>query len=526
MPVSPAPGASPLSPPRSAAAVARQSFPSSPRWTPSALAAAAFLVPATAAAADVTVDPTNTLQRIDGFGASSAWTDGRMSDGDADLAFDPAKGVGLSLLRVRIAPDGSTLETVTAQKAQQRGARVWATPWSPPANFKTNDYVADGGALLPEHADDWAQTLVGFVRRMDDAGVKLYGVSAQNEPGYAASYESCMYDGGSLADFIGNHLGPAFDDAGLVDLNGQPLKIIAPETPGWTQLPAFQSAIASMPAAVSHLNTIASHSYNGSPSPDTTFAPDQMAYWETEVSDPNKALDPGMTSAIWVASQIHQAITLARVNAWHYWWIYPGGPDNSALWYVAGDGGPPQPAKRLFTMGNFSKFVRPGFRHVASTTNPTASVLTSAYYDAPSSRIVVVAINGGSTAPINFHFPNATTVSWSAWVTSPTQNLEAGDSIADSSDFAYSLPAQSVTTLVGTVTALTDAGAVVNNPATAGGGGGGVATDGGTTATPPEAPGCGLACSTAGHRTSDAGGVAGIAVGLLALLRRRRAVAA
>ncbi len=43
-------------------------------------------------------------------------------------------GAGLSLFRVRIAPDGATGagEMAMATAAQSRGARVLATPWSPP----------------------------------------------------------------------------------------------------------------------------------------------------------------------------------------------------------------------------------------------------------------------------------------------------------------------------------------------------------------------------------------------------------
>ncbi len=89
---------------------------------------------------------------------------------------------------------------------------------------------------------------------------------AQNEPGYVASYDSCVYDGPSLADFIGDHPGPAFDDAGLLDDRGNPLRIIARQTQRWARFSAFENAIEASPAALGHADTIASHSYNGAPS--------------------------------------------------------------------------------------------------------------------------------------------------------------------------------------------------------------------------------------------------------------------
>src|SRR5450432_788023 len=139
-------------------------------------------LPGRALAADAVVRPARTHQRITGFGASSAWTAPDLSDADADLLFSTDSGVGLSLLRVRIAPDGSCLELATAQKAQARGAKVWATPWSPPAAWKSNGDVNNGGSLLPAHASDWAQSLVGFVTMMKAQGVDITALSAQNEP--------------------------------------------------------------------------------------------------------------------------------------------------------------------------------------------------------------------------------------------------------------------------------------------------------------------------------------------------------
>lgn len=92
---------------------------------------------------DVVVDPSKVYQRISGFGASTAWGS-TMSAADADLLFSTTKGAGLSLHRIRIAPDGTTTETAIAQMAQARGATVWATPWSPAAADKSNDNVVGG----------------------------------------------------------------------------------------------------------------------------------------------------------------------------------------------------------------------------------------------------------------------------------------------------------------------------------------------------------------------------------------------
>src|SRR6187551_2887983 len=132
------------------------------------------------------IDLTVQHQRIDGFGASSAWTATNLSDTLADQFFSPDAGIGLSLLRVQIKPAGNTAELGTARKAAARGAKVWGAPWSPPAEWKDNGSTINGGSLLDEHRADWANRLAAFATSMAAEGIPLVAISAQNEPNYRA----------------------------------------------------------------------------------------------------------------------------------------------------------------------------------------------------------------------------------------------------------------------------------------------------------------------------------------------------
>ena len=471
------------------------------------LAAVAWLgmQSASAHAADAIVRPNQLRQRITGFGASSAWTAPDLGDADADLLFTTDSGVGLSLLRVRIPPGGcsppdETCEVATALKARARGATVWASPWSPPAAWKSNGDVNHGGTLLPEHADDWAGSLVAFVSWMQGQGVSISYVSAQNEPTTVVDYESCIYSPGALTDFIGNHLGPAFGAANLST------KILAPETQDWGQFPAFANSILGNESASSAVGIIATHSYgNAMPA----AYPQAMELWQTEVFDQSTPADPGIGSAIRVALMMNSALVDASVNAWHYWWIRPRGNDNGALWDMATG----SPSKRLYAMGNFSRFVRPGFRRVATTTTgPTPGIAFSAYSDPPSGQLVIVAINENS-APVSqaFLFDGVAVGSWMSWVTSSSEiPLSSGSPVAagaNPSELVFSLEAQSVTTLQGLVTGV--------GPA--------LPASFQTTSAPQEGEATGCACSVVGAgRDGNAVGAATTAIFGTACLGRRR----
>jgi len=49
--------------------------------------------------------------------------------------------------------------------------------------------------------------------------------------------------------------------------------------------------------------------------------------------------------------------------------------------------------KRLYTMGNFSRFVRPGYYRVATNSELMPGVLVSAYKSEPEKKLVIVVIN-------------------------------------------------------------------------------------------------------------------------------------
>lgn len=457
---------------------------------------------ARAGAEDAIIRPLNAHQRITGFGASSAWTGGGMSDADADLLFSTDSGIGLSLLRVRIAPDGSCLELATAGKAQARGAQVWASPWSPPAAWKSNGDVNNGGTLLPEHADDWAKTMVTFVSSMQAAGVTIRALSAQNEPTMKVNYESCVYTPAQLADFTTQHLRPALDAAGLS------LPIVAPETVGWGDLPNFSAAILSDPNSAAAVGIMATHAYSGVPGEMPDFAQAGKEFWQTEIYDKVSVVDAGIGSALRVAININAALTRADVNAWHYWWIYPSSgnrPDNSALWDLTTK----QPAKRLYALGNFSRFVRPGFYRVEAPLSPTAGLALSAFYEPASGAIVIVVINQ-SGAPVSqtFRFDSLSTGSWQAWVTSDQSDLAPGLPVTSGASVSYTFGAQSITTLQGLVTG---AGPAITN---------------GTDSASQAGDSGGCACTTARH--AELGSLRALRVAAatllgLFLLGRRRA---
>lgn len=399
--------------------------------------------PANATPETVEVALDVTLQHITGFGASTAWTAPDLSDELSDELFSVDKGIGLSLVRLRIEPTGDTAELETARKAVARGARVWASPWTPPGTWKTNDSDRNGGSLLPEHYGSWADRLAAFAETMQQRGLPLAILSAQNEPNWSAEWETCRWTPEELLAFIRDHLGPALAARGLTT------PILAPETIDWGSVQAYADALLGDAEAREFIGAIATHGYGGAPFRYLEPAAHDKEFWVTELDDGSDGVDASMTSGLRVAGLIHEHLTVAGVSAWHYWWIAPRGDlpvtTNGALLDERGL------TRRAHVLGNFSKFVRPGFFRVEATAQPQRGVRVTAFRNPESTRIVMVLSNHlfeEREQRISLADVNALT----PFVTTDDAPLAEGAPLVPSDGaFSVTLPRLSVTTLVGDV---------------------------------------------------------------------------
>ena len=92
--------------------------------------------------------------------------------------------------------------------------RLMASPWSPPTWMKDNG-ASKGGSLLPEYYPAYAEYFVRYVQGMAEEGIPIDAVTVQNEPLHPGNNPSLLMLPEAQAEFVGRHLGPAFEAAGL-----------------------------------------------------------------------------------------------------------------------------------------------------------------------------------------------------------------------------------------------------------------------------------------------------------------------
>jgi len=102
-----------------------------------------------------------------------------------------------------------------ANKARGDKITMFATSWSPPAEFKTNNSMNHGGKLKPEKRRDWAEYIVKSILEFRKRGIEIDIVNMQNEPEAIQTWESCFITAEEEAGFLADYLFPALDKAKL-----------------------------------------------------------------------------------------------------------------------------------------------------------------------------------------------------------------------------------------------------------------------------------------------------------------------
>lgn len=434
----------------------------------------------------VTVDFGTTYQTIRGFGGSTAWL-GEMPSSVATALFSPTAGLGLSILRVRIDPTGSASsapnpwETSSPSDggnwleeagngaeavAANPNAIVFASPWTAPAAWKlsgTSTTVSGttfneafnsscgegsgycGGYLDPNHYADYANYLEDFVKFFNttNSPQHLYAVSMQNEPEENVTYESSVWTPQQMDTWIAGNASTITSDA-------YSTKLIMPESDSFN--PVDAATALSDPNAQGLISIIGGHLYGVEPLPYSIPSGDSpKEIWMTEFGPLSTTALTWAEALTTYGESIHNSMVTGQYNAYVWWGVFGDAAGSCAT--AAGtcglvdDAGTVQPMG--YVMGQYSKFVQPGFVRVLATATPVAGVYVSAYSNNSPAHYVIVAINSNTTSEsLSFVLNNGSgATSLTPYQSTSSAGLAPQTAVTVSGgQFTYTLPAQSIVT--------------------------------------------------------------------------------
>jgi glucuronoarabinoxylan endo-1,4-beta-xylanase len=436
--------------------------------------------PALTAGPAATVYWNKLKQPIDGFGISEAFHQANnihlfpepQKTEIMDLLFSTTKGAGFSIVRNMVGDGGdwgNAIDGPTPTIEPSEGVwwdwdpknddQVWlmqacmntygvtrflSTVWSPPAWMKTNRNVINGGYLAKDKYQQFADYLAEYVNGYKKHfGIDIYAVSIANEPDFSAGYSSCQWTSDQIKDFVGGYLQPTFQSKNVA------AKIMVNETTGFSES-LITKALKDAKAGPA-IDIVGVHGY-GSPASKLPVTKNKgKVIWETEVSNLKKNDATINDGLIW-AKTVHDYMTITEVNAYLYWWGACYKTDGGeSLIRMDMDSKKYYADKRLYTIGNFSRFVRPGWTRIEATAKPVSNVYLTAYKDSAGGKFAIVVINMNNTAKdISFLLQDFSTGSLIPYRTSDSENLKELSPISvNGGKFIAPLSPNSVTTFTG-----------------------------------------------------------------------------
>ena len=387
----------------------------------------------------VFVDPSHSFQTLLGIG-------GALTDASAETFFklpkpqqqeflqayyNPTAGIGYSLARTSIGScdfssgsytyvkdNDKELKTFSVKHDEQyripfikqataaAGGKLplYVSPWSPPAWMKSNHDMLRGGKLLPEFRQSWADHYVKFIKAYEQRGMPIWGLTVQNEPMATQKWESCLFTAEEERDYIKQYLGPTLAKGGLSDK-----KLIA-----WDHnrdlMYQRASTILDDPEAAKYVWGIGYHWYETWTTSGMLFDSERRVhetYPNTNLMFTEGCIENFSFDQVndWKLGERYGHSMINDFNAgtvgWTDWNVLldeKGGPNHVGNFCFAPIIADTRTGKLIYTncyyyIGHFSKFIRPGAKRIASTTN--RDWLQTTAFQNTDGKVAVVVMNSG-----------------------------------------------------------------------------------------------------------------------------------
>jgi O-glycosyl hydrolase len=448
-------------------------------------------------------------QTIDGFGASGAWWPDDLvhyapavQQRVASMLFG-SQGIALSIYRYNIGGGGvgdvnrasptflvhpGTYDwtrdvggRMFLRDAAQAGVHSLVGFANSAPGVWTTTGKACGGQLRPGDEQAYAGYLADVAQHLHDVEhATLRYISPMNEPD--SSFDGCYQEGMKVPTSQRSTLVKAV--AGALAAKAPSVGVMADETSHVATFVGEGKNWLAPRGTSAAVDVLATHDYDFATAGTLQDARNLAAsvgkpLWMTEICCDHgmkfaRGFDPTMTGAIWMANAIAQNLTQASTTGFVWWTALsptlgcdpqtsgcpttPNGTgwDDGLIYYDGSfrtDGNQAlYPTKRLYVLGNFSRFVRPGaVRHPVAGVPQSFRVL--AFRSSQSWVIVVVNEDapgsGPGRLPVTLPDGGTTLGTPAAWATNGWKNLEPAPAPALAGHtLTVSVPPRSVTTYV------------------------------------------------------------------------------
>jgi O-glycosyl hydrolase len=420
-----------------------------------------------------TIDGGLRHQKIEGFGASSAFYINKLISNDhsnelANLLF---RDLSMDIFRMRNLylvdepnPQGKVDDTLATlqmgEAALGRAMKVLISAWTPPDDLKSNTNKI-GGTLASDGSgyryNDFAQWWADSLDYYSTQGVTPEYISIQNEANWEATHASCKFDPTETASFAGYD--QAFEKVWqtlAIDMGTAAMpKMLGPELVAFGKLDEYIENLIYPDHAYGYAHHLYSSNVGSNPSvlnAEMQDTQDDYGYkplFQTEYYN-------GDSPTEWLrkynlAKLIHNSLTIEEVSAYLYWCFYWPFDDGQALITLPDDSSY-DINPEYYSFKHYSAFINSDWRRLDATSSEPGVDL-SAYI--PSEDKVTVVILSTNTSPVDLDlsFTNIVVTGGDIYRSTATLNCTNIGTFNPASPI--SIPGESITTL--DLTAVTNA---------------------------------------------------------------------
>lgn len=388
----------------------------------------------------IEIDSTKTFQTVDGFGYSltggSAFLFNKMDEASKNSLLNEFFGagessIGVSYIRISIGASDldaavfsyddlaagqtdlslsnfslskDTVNLIPVLKkilAINPNLKIMGSPWSAPVWMKDNG-SSIGGSLKPEYYSVYAQYFVKYIQSMAAKGINLHAITVQNEPQHGGNNPSMVMSALQQGEFVKNHLGPAFRNAGITT------KIVV-----WDHNcnnPNYPITIMDDPAAKAFVDGSAFHLYEGeigAMSGVHAAHPDKNLYFTEQWTGANGSFDGDLKwhmKNVIIGSMRNWSKVALEWNLAsdpNYQPHTPGGC-SECKGAVTISGSVASKNVSYYIVAHASKFVTPGSVRIESSTGSTVS---NVVFIRPDGKKVMLVVNeNGAAVNVNLKY--------------------------------------------------------------------------------------------------------------------------
>ena len=380
------------------------------------------------------------------------------------------------------------------KKAAEYGVEVLVAFLNSPPRFYTkngransdNTYKGGPTNLKDNHYKAYADFITTVLKHFGDSGMRFAQVSPVNEPQYEwnSGQEGCPWQNLEIRTLVGE-LDSAIREKGL------DTKILIAEAGSYNDLHQVNGSAKTSDQIWRFFNNgnpeylgnykqmmpgIAGHSYWTDGDDATIMSVRQninreakeqgnIELYQTEYNLLSKEYSTKLENSIFLGKMLYADLAIAGVSIWDYWtatererWsqrnrfylirLIPKGGDYADLT----SGGTIEIDKNLWALGNYSRFIRPGYRRVqVSGASDLAGLMASGYIPPDTSELVIVYVNWSTNQKTVTHtlsnLSNGNTAaSMTPYLTNSINNLTKQKAVSGREIFT--IPARSIVTMV------------------------------------------------------------------------------